>query len=66
MNWKFSRNIIRYLGRFRIQKNASSYRNNRLLQTAIEEERNKISEEFILEAFISFRTRVDTIIEKKW
>ena len=34
------------------------------LKTAIEEERNKMSEEFILKACKSFRWRVDTIIEK--
>ena len=32
--------------------------------TAIEEEWNKISEEFILKIAKSFRKRVDTIIEK--
>ena len=36
-----------------------------LLKTIYEEERNKISEEFILKACKSFRRRVDTMIEKK-
>ena len=34
------------------------------LKIAIEEEWNKISEEFILKACISFRSGLDTIIEK--
>ena len=33
-------------------------------KTAIEEEWNKMSEEFILKTYKSFRRRVDTIIEK--
>ena len=33
-------------------------------KTAIEEEQNKMSEEFILKACESFQRRVDTIIEK--
>ena len=36
------------------------------LKTAIEEEWNKMSEEFILKACESFQRHVDTIIEKKW
>ena len=36
------------------------------LQTAIEMEWNKISEEFILKACKSFRRRVDTITKKMW
>ena len=35
------------------------------LKTAIEQEWNKMSEEFILKPRKSFRRRVDTIIEKK-
>ena len=34
------------------------------LKIAIEEEWNRMSEEFILKAYKSFRRRVDTMIEK--
>ena len=44
--------------------NATSHPNIGLLKTNIEEEWNKISEEFILKACKSFRRHVDTIIEK--
>ena len=44
--------------------NATSYLNIGSLKTAIEEERNKISEEFILKTCKSFRRRVDKINEK--
>ena len=45
--------------------NPTSYPNIGSLQIAIEEEWNKMSEEFILKACKSFRRRVDTIIKKK-
>ena len=45
--------------------NATSHRNIGSLKTAIKEEWNKMSEEFIFKACKSFRRRVDTIIEKK-
>ena len=45
--------------------NATSHPNIGSLKTAIEEEWNKISEEFILKTCKSFRWRVGTIIEKK-
>ena len=45
--------------------NATSHPNIVSLKTAIEEEWNKMSEEFILKECKSFRRRVDTIIEKK-
>ena len=44
--------------------NATFHRNIGSLKTAIEEEWNKMSEEFILKACKSFRRRVNTIIEK--
>ena len=44
--------------------NATSHLNIGSLKTAIEEEWNKMSEEFILNACKSFRRHVDTIIEK--
>ena len=44
--------------------NATSHSNIGLLKTAIEEEWNKMSKEFILKACKSFQRRVDTIIEK--
>ena len=44
--------------------NPISHLNIGLLKTAIEEEWNKISEEFILKACKSFQMYVDTIIEK--
>ena len=44
--------------------NATSHPNIGLLKTAIEEEWNKMSEEFILKAYKSFQKHVDTIIEK--
>ena len=46
--------------------NATSHPNIGSLKTAIEEEWNKMSEEFLLKACKSFRRRVDTISEKKW
>ena len=45
--------------------NASSHPNIGLLKTAITEEWNKMSEEFILKSYKSFRRRADTITEKK-
>ena len=45
--------------------NPTSHPNIGSLKTAIEEEWNKMSEEFILKACKAFRRRVDTIIEKK-
>ena len=42
--------------------NATSHRNVGSLKTAIEEEKNKKPEEFILKACTSFRSRLDTII----
>ena len=45
--------------------NVNSHSNIGSLKTAIEEEWNKISEEFILKAYKSFPRSVDTIIEKK-
>ena len=44
--------------------NAISHPNIGSLKPAIEEEKNEMSEEFILKASKSFRRRVDTIIEK--
>ena len=44
--------------------NTTSHPNIGLLKTAIEEEWNKMSEEFILNACKLFRRHVDTIIEK--
>ena len=52
------------MGRFRKQTNATSNSNIGSLKTATEEERNKISEEFILKTCKLFRRRVDTIIQK--
>ena len=45
--------------------NATSLPNIGSLKTAIEDERNKMFETFILKTSKSFRRRVDTIIEKK-
>ena len=45
--------------------NATSPRNIGSLRIAIQEEWNKMFEEFILKASKSFRRHVDTIIEKK-
>ena len=45
--------------------NATSYQNIGSLKTAIEEQKNKIPEEFILKACNLFRWRVDTKFEKK-
>ena len=50
--------------RFRKQTNTTYYPNIGSLKSAIEEEKNKISEEFILKAYKSFGKRVNTIIEK--
>ena len=44
--------------------NATSHRNIDSYQTAIEEEWNKISEEFILRAYKSFRRCVEIINEQ--
>ena len=44
--------------------NASSHPNIGSLKTAIEEEWNKMSEEFILKVRKSFQRQVDTMIEK--
>ena len=46
--------------------NPTSHPNIYSLKTAIEDEWNKMLEEFILNACKSFRRRVDTITEKKW
>ena len=48
-----------------IKTNATSHPNIGLFKTAIEEEWNKMSEEFILKAFKLFQRCVDIIIEKK-
>ena len=45
---------------------ATSHPNIGSLKSAIEEERNKMPEEFILKASKSFQRLVDAIIEKKW
>ena len=45
--------------------NATSHPNIVLLKTAIEEEWNKMSEEYILKICKSFSRRVDIITEKK-
>ena len=45
--------------------NATSHPNIDVFKSAVEEEWNKMSEEFILTVFKSFRRRVDTKIEKK-
>ena len=45
--------------------NSISHPNIGSLKNAIEEEWNKMSEEFILKVCKSFRRHVDTIIEKK-
>ena len=45
--------------------NATSHPNIGSLTSAIEEEWNKMSEEFILKSCKSFRRRVDTITEKR-
>ena len=46
--------------------NATSHPNICSLKTAIEEEWNKMSEEFILKICKLFQRCVDTIIKKKW
>ena len=53
-------------GVFENKTNATSHPNIASLQTATEKKWNKMSEEFILEAFKLFRRFIDTIIEKKW
>ena len=53
-------------GVFENETNLTSDPNIGSLKIAIEEEWNKISEEFILKVFKSFRRNVDTIIEKMW
>ena len=45
--------------------NATFHLNIGSLKTVIEKEWNKMSEEFILKVFKSFRRRIDTIIKKK-
>ena len=49
---------MRYMGRLENQTNANSHPNIGLLKTAIEEEWNKMSEEFIWKVCKSFRRRV--------
>ena len=56
---------LRYMGGFRKQTNATSYQNIGSLNIFIDEERNKISEEFSLKTCKLFRRCVDTLIEKK-
>ena len=51
-------------GIFGNKTNATFQPNIGSLNTAIEKEWNKMSEEFILKACTSFRRHVDTIIEK--
>ena len=46
--------------------NATTHPNIGLLKTAIEEELNKMSEEFILKACKLFQKHVNTMIEKRW
>ena len=54
------------MGRFkRTKANRTSHPNIGSVKIAIEEEWNKIPEEFILKACKSFRRRIDTKIEKK-
>ena len=45
--------------------NATSYQNIGLIKTTIKEEWNKMSEESILKSYKLFRSRFDTVIEKK-
>ena len=55
------------MGHFKKQYKCNFNPNIALLKTAIEEEWNKMSKEFILKADKSYRRCVDTIIEKeKW
>ena len=58
------RPLLHDMGHFRKQTNATSHPNIGSFKT-LEEEWNKISEEFILKASKSFQRYVDTIIEKK-
>ena len=51
-------------GVFENKTNATSYPNIGSFMTAIEEEWNKLFEEFILKVCKLFRKRVDTMIEK--
>ena len=53
------------MGRLRTQNKCNFHPNSGLFNTASEEEWNKMSEEFILKACISFGRR-NTVIEKKW
>ena len=53
------------MGRFRKRNKCDLPSNIDSLKTAIEEEWNKMSKEFILKVCKSFQKRVDTIIEKK-
>ena len=59
-------NALNYaiLGVLENKINAISHPNIGCLKTAIKEEWHKMSEEFILKAYKSFRKRVDTITEK--
>ena len=60
------RNLLDYAmwGALENKTNATSCPNIGLLKIAIEEESNKMSEEFILKSCKSFRMCVDTIIGK--
>ena len=60
-------NLLNYAiwGVLENQTNATSHPNIRSLKTAIEEEGNKMSEEFILNTCKSSQRCVDTIIGKK-
>ena len=54
-----------YWGVFKNKTNATSHSNIGSLKTAIEEDWNRTSQDFILKEWKSFWRRVDTIIEKK-
>ena len=56
--------IMLYGGISKNKTSATSHPNIGLLKTAIEEEWNKMSEEFIFKACKSFQKHVNTIIEK--
>ena len=57
--------ITQYRVFLKTKQKATPHPNIGLLKIAIEEEWNKISEEFILKACKSFQRHVDTIIDKK-
>ena len=57
--------LIKLWGVLENKKNATSYPNIGMLKIAIENEWNKIPEEIISKAWKSFRSFVDSIIEKK-